>query len=164
MHLSIPFRQAINGGERRLDFRTESGPRQVQVRIPPGVENGQRLRVPGKGSPGPAGGPPGDLYLVMEVEPDPVFSRENDDLIVTVRVPFSGICLGTSVEVPTLKGKKRVKVPAGMASGNKIRLRGFGVPGTHRKGDLYAVIEVAVPSQLDDQQKAVLQELKKAGL
>ncbi len=164
MRLTIPFRLAVQGGEQRVSFRRNGGVEQLQVRIPAGVESGQRLRVAGKGGLSPAGGPPGDLYLEMEIEPDPRFSREGLDLLVTVKVPYSGACLGTSLDVPTLDGEKRVKVPAGMASGGKLRLRGFGVNAGGRKGDLYAVVEVAVPGALNAGQKKLLEQLREQGL
>jgi len=165
MQLSLPFRQAIQGGEKRIDFRREGRVERLQVRIPPGVESGQRLRVSGKGGGSPAGGPPGDLFLEISIEKDPAFSREGQDLFVNVQIPFSGACLGTSVDVPTLEGTKRVKVPAGMAGGGRIRLKGFGVPGKGgAKGDLYAVVDVAVPAKLTAKQKELLEKLNKEGL
>jgi curved DNA-binding protein len=165
MRLSIPFRQAVLGGEKRIDSRHAGRVEHLQVRIPAGIETGQKLRVAGKGGESPAGGPAGDLFLEIEVEPDPLFSREGDDLYVKVRVPFSGVCLGTSVDVPTLEGDKRIKVPAGMSSGGKIRLKGFGVPrGRGTRGDLYAVVEVAVPDRLNDRQKELLEQLRTEGL
>jgi len=165
MKLAIPFRQAMLGGERRIDFRREGQVEQLQVRIPAGVEAGQRLRVAGKGGSSPSGGPTGDLYLEIEVETDPVFSRDGDNLYVQLQIPFSGACLGTSVEVPTLDGNKRVKVPPGITAGGKIRLAGFGVPRrAGDKGDLYATIEVAVPKKLTDRQKKLLEELEETGL
>ncbi len=166
MRLSIPFRTAVQGGEQRVDYRRDGRVEQLQVRIPAGVEPGQKLRVSGKGAPSPSGGPAGDLFLELQIHTDPVFSREDRDLLVKVQVPFSGICLGTSVEVPTLESPKRVKVPAGMAGGGKIRLKGFGVPGrgSQPAGDLYAIIEVAVPKKLTSEQKRLLKELQEAGL
>jgi curved DNA-binding protein len=164
MHLVVPFPLAIQGGEQRISFRRNGGIEQLQVRIPAGVESGQRLRVAGKGGPGPAGGTPGDLFLDLEVASDARFSREGQDLLVTVKVPFSGACLGTSVDVPTLDGEKRVKVPAGIASGAKIRLRGYGVNTGGRKGDLFAVIEVLIPSNLSATQKKLLEQLREQGL
>jgi len=166
MRLSIPFRQAVLGGERRLDFRREGRVEQLQVRIPPGVETGQKLRVSGKGGSSPSGGPAGDLFLEIGIDPDPTFTREGRDLLVTVKVPFSGACLGTSVEVPTLDGTKRVKVPAGMRAGGKIRLKGFGVPGRGKSapGDLFAVIEVEVPAKVTAAQKKLLEKLREEGL
>ncbi|MEJ2202168.1 MAG: DnaJ C-terminal domain-containing protein [Desulfuromonadaceae bacterium] len=165
MRLSIPLRQAILGGERRIDFRREGQVEQLQVRIPNGVESGQRLRVPGKGGISPSGGPTGDLFLEIEVESDPTFSRDGDNLYVRLHIPFSGACLGTSAEVPTLEGPRRVKVPAGIASGGKIRLAGYGVPKRDGgKGDLYATIDIEVPKQLTEKQKELLEKLKKTGL
>jgi curved DNA-binding protein len=166
MHLSIPFRLAIEGGKKRVEYRGDEGVENLQVTIPAGIESGQKLRVSGKGGKSPSGGPPGNLFLEIKVTPDPTFSREEQNLLVKVRVPFSGACLGSSVEVPTLQGNKRIKVPAGIQSGGKIRLKGYGVPARkgHAAGDLYAIIEVEVPDKLNIEQKALLKELKKAGL
>lgn len=162
--LTIPFRQAVLGGERRLDFRRDGGVEQLQVRIPPGVESGQRLRVGGRGGMSPTGGPAGDLFLEIQVEPDPVFTRDGQDLHVKVPVPFSGACLGTTIDVPTLEGTKRVKVPAGLQAGGKIRLKGHGVPGRGGPGDLFVAVEVAVPATLTDHQRELLEKLRKEGL
>ena len=164
--LSIPFRQSILGGERQIDLTRHGHAEPIKVRIPPGVENGQKLRVAGKGASSPAGGPPGDLLLEIEIGADPVFTRDGNDLSVSVAVPFSGACLGTSVEVPTLDGIKRVKVKPGSKSGSRIRLKGFGVVGHagQAAGDLYAVIEVTVPKKLTAVQEKLLQELRNSGL
>jgi curved DNA-binding protein len=164
MRVTIPFRQAILGGEKRIDFRRDSQTEQLQVRIPPGVESGQKLRVGGKGGPSPAGGPPGDLFLELQVDADPLFSREGNDLLVKVRIPFSGACLGTSADVPALQGSKRIKIPAGLQSGSKIRLKGLGVAAPDGHGDLYAVVEVEIPSKLTAEQKALLEKLREEGL
>jgi curved DNA-binding protein len=166
MNISIPFRLAVLGGERRIDYRSDSRTEQINVRIPAGIESGAKLRVTGKGGPSATGGPPGDLFLQIEIEADPLFSREGTDLLVQVEIPFSGICLGTAVEVPTLDKPKRVKVPAGMKPGQKIRLRGFGVAASGRRpaGDLYAVIEVAVPKTLSAEQQEIIEQLRELGL
>lgn len=166
MRLTIPFRQAVLGDERRIDLDHDGHIEQLQVRIPPGVESGQKLRISGKGGPSPAGGPAGDLLLELQVSPDSRFHREDRDLFTTVRVPFSGACLGTTVTVETLNEAKRVKVPPGTQSGSKIRLKGFGVPGRpgQQAGDLYAVIEVEVPRGLSKKQQAAIEKLKESGL
>lgn len=165
MRLAIPFRQAIQGGERRVDYRRDGTVEQLQVRIPAGVETGQRLRVAGKGGISPMGGTAGDLFLEIEVEADPIFNREGDNLHVRLEIPYTGACLGTSVDVPTLDGPKRVKVPPGIAAGGKIRLAGFGIPRSGGgKGDLYATIDVTVPKTLTEKQKELLEALKKVGL
>ena len=163
LRLTIPLRQAVLGGERQIDLARHGHGEPIKVRIPPGMESGQKLRVAGKGAPAPAGGPPGDLLLEIEVLVDPVFTRAGNDLSVTVAVPFSGACLGTSVEVPTLEGEKRVKLKPGTKSGSRVRLKGFGVPG-HPAGDLYAVIEVAVPEELTGEQEKLLEKLRDSGL
>ncbi len=166
MHLSIPFRLAIEGGKKRVEYRGEQGLEILQVTIPAGIESGQKLRVSGKGGRSPSGGPAGNLFLEIKVNPDATFSREDRNLLAKVRIPFSGACLGLSVEVPTLQGNKRIKVPAGIQSGGKIRLKGYGVPAKkgHAAGDLYAIIEIEVPDQLNVEQKALLKKLQKAGL
>jgi len=165
MRLVLPFRQAVQGGERQISYRGEAGDEQIMVRIPPGVESGQRLRIAGKGGRSPVGGNRGDLFLDIEVESDPLFTREGRDLFVKVVIPFSGACLGTTADVPTLDGHKRIKIPPGMSSGGKIRLKGFGVPGRGKSpGDLYAVVEISVPSTLTEEQKKLLTRLKESGL
>jgi curved DNA-binding protein len=166
MQINIPFRLAVLGGERRVDYRNDGRVEQLKVRIPAGVEPGSKLRVPGKGGANPAGGRAGDLYLQIGIDPDPVFSREEQNLTVKIDIPFSEICLGTSAEVPTLDTPKRIKIPAGMQPGQKIRLRGFGVPaaGKKAKGDLYVVVEVAVPRSLSTEQQLLLEQLRETGL
>ncbi len=166
MEIGIPLRLAIEGGERRVEYRNEDRVEQIKVRIPAGIEEGAKLRVSGKGGPAPHGGRSGDLYLQIHIDPDPDFRREENNLLVDITLPFSQLCLGTSAEVPTLKGKKRVKIPAGMQPGGKIRLRGFGVPASAGRpaGDLYAVINVEVPVEIDEQQRRLLEELAETGL
>lgn len=166
MQVSIPFRLAIQGGERRIDYRNDGKVEQIKVRIPAGIEKGNKLRVAGKGGTHPTGGASGDLYLQIDIEPDPIFTRDGYDLLVRAEIPYSGICLGTSIEVPTLDTPKRVKVPAGIQPGQKIRLRGFGVAATGKRaaGDLYAIIEVVVPNNLTHEQKELLEQLKTVDL
>ncbi len=166
MEIGVPLRLAIEGGERRVEYRNEDRVEQIKVRIPAGIEEGAKLRVSGKGGPAPAGGRSGDLYLQIRIDPDPVFRREENNLLVDIHLPYSQLCLGTSTEVPTLKGEKRIKVPAGMQPGGKIRLRGFGVPASAGRpaGDLYAVINVEVPTEIDEKQRKLLEQLAKTGL
>ena len=166
MRVTIPFRQAVLGGERRVDLDRDGQSEHLQVRIPPGVDPGQKLRISGKGGASPSGGPAGDLLLEINITRDPRFRREGHDLYTTVKLPFTGLCLGTSVVVETLEDTKRIKVKPGMQNGSKIRLKGFGVPGRSGKeaGDLYAVIEVEVPKELNDEQKELLEKLQEAGL
>ncbi len=132
----------------------------VKVRIPTGVESDDKVRVPGKGHAGTAGGPPGDAYLIVEVEPHPLFRRDGRDLLVDVPVGITMATLGGNVEVPTLDGKTRISVPAGTRSGQKLRLKGKGIPGAGSRsaGDLFAVIQIHPPKDLDDKSRALLEE------
>ncbi len=166
MRITIPFRQAILGGERRIDLDRDGTAEHIQVRIPVGVEPGQKLRIAGKGGASSSGGPPGDLLLEIQITPDARFKRDGRNLIHTVKVPLTGACLGTSVDVPTLDDVKRVKVKPGTQNGGKIRLRGYGVPGRAGQpaGDLYVIVEVKVPSHLSSEQKALLEQLRETGL
>ncbi|MBW2505295.1 MAG: DnaJ domain-containing protein [Deltaproteobacteria bacterium] len=166
MRITIPFRQGIVGGERRIDFDRNGQNEQIQVKIPPGVENGQKLRISGKGGKSPSGGPPGDLLLEINITEDKRFRRDGDDLYVSVPVAFSGACLGTSVDVPTLDETKRVKLKPGTRNGSKIRLKGYGVParGGRLAGDLYAVVDIQVPREVRAEQKALLEQLREMGL
>jgi len=161
LKVQIPFSQAVLGGERRVNLKSERGEEQLNVRIPAGTENGQKLRVPKKGGLSSNSGPPGDLLLEISVLKESQFSRTGNDVFVNISIPFSGACLGTSVDVPTLTETKRVKVPAGTRNGDKIRLKGFGVPD---KGDLFAIIEVTTPKELTDKQKELIEQLKEEGL
>lgn len=120
--------------------------RTINVRIPPGVEDGQRIRLAGQGEAGLRGAPSGDLFVTVHVRPDKVFGRTGDDLTVTVPVSFHELALGTTLSVPTLEGKVGVRVPKGTSDGRILRVRGRGVPkraGGH--GDLLVTVKVAVP-------------------
>jgi curved DNA-binding protein len=166
LNLTIPFHTAILGGQQRIEFRRDGQLEQLQVRIPAGVEPGQKLRISGKGGASPNGGPAGDLLIEVGVEGDSRFRREGKDLLVTVTIPFSTACLGGKAEVPTLTGSKTVKIPAGISSGGRIRLKGFGVPasGGRAAGDLYAVVAVAVPARLTANQRELLEKLREEGI
>ena len=133
--------------------------RQVKVRIPAGVEDGQRIRVKARGGAGRGGGPSGDLYVVVHTDRHPVFGRKGKDLTVTVPVSFPEAALGANVKVPTLDGPVTVKVPAGSKSGRTLRVRGRGVPVSSGVGDLLATIEVDVPDRLSDEARRSVESL-----
>ena len=122
--------------------------RTITVRIPAGVKDGQRIRLAGKGAPGRRGGPAGDLFVVVHVSDHELFGRRGDDLTLTVPITFAEAALGTTLTVPTLDGNVTLKVPPGTASGQTLRVRGRGVPGKGRNGDLLVTVEVAVPKRL----------------
>ncbi|MFC0598468.1 molecular chaperone DnaJ [Streptomyces palmae] len=138
--------------------------RTMQVRIPAGVSDGQRIRLRGKGAPGETGGPAGDLYVVVHVEEHPVFGRKGDNLTVTVPVSFTEAALGGEVKVPTLGGSPvTLKLPAGTPNGRTMRARGKGAvrkDGTH--GDLLVTVEIAVPRELSDSAREALETYRQA--
>ncbi|HEY3842074.1 MAG TPA: molecular chaperone DnaJ [Acidimicrobiales bacterium] len=142
---------------------TERRVRSIKVRIPAGVEDGQRIRVKGRGAPGQGMAPPGDLYVVVHVGKHALFGRTGRNLTITVPVTYPEAVLGTQVTVPTLDGKVTLKVPAGTQSGKVLRVRGRGVPAGGRNGakpgDLLVKIEVVVPTELTDEQRAAVESL-----
>ena len=163
--LTIGFAEAFNGGERTVNFRLSDGTeRSLKVRIPKGAKDGGRLRVAGMGAPSPYGGPAGDLFVVLQVAAHPQFTREGDDLLTHLPLKISEALLGTSREVETMDGVKRVKIPAGVKPGTKVRLRGLGFahPGKETRGDLLVVVDLDIPTRLTTSQKnavAALQEV-----
>ncbi len=139
-----------------------SRPRAVTVSIPKGVEDGNRLRVAGQGGIGQHGGPAGDLYLLIRLRSHQVFERKGDALTVDLPVSFAEAALGGEVQVPTLDGKVTMKLPGGVQSGQQLRLTGQGMPRrSGGRGDLLARIKVAVPKNLTDQERELIEELRR---
>ncbi|GAA2482245.1 molecular chaperone DnaJ [Streptomyces gobitricini] len=138
--------------------------RTMQVRIPAGVSDGQRIRLRGKGAPGERGGPAGDLYVVVHVGAHPVFGRKGDNLTVTVPVTFDEAALGGEIKVPTLGGPAvTLKIPAGTPNGRTMRARGKGaVRKDGTRGDLLVTVEVAVPKDLGDKAREALETYREA--
>lgn len=133
--------------------------RSINVKIPSGVRDGSTVRIKGKGGPGRNGGPAGDLLVKVHVAPHPIFRRKGDDLAVRVPVTFTEATLGAQIDVPTLDGPVRLKVPAGTRSGKTFRIRGRGVPRPRgRNGDLLATVEVVVPTKLSRDAKKLLKD------
>lgn len=166
MEVPVTFRESYDGGEKRVAFMRDGKREELAVKIPAGVEDGARLRVAGKGGFGHGGGPTGDLYLIIKVGTDPHFTREGDDIVVERKIRFTDALLGASLDVPTLEGTKRIKIPAGIQPGTKIRLKGLGFPrmGKAGKGDLFVRIGVSVPESLTPEQKTLVEELRGKGL
>lgn len=136
-------------------------PRSVTVTIPKGVDNGTKLRVAGQGNPSASGGPAGDLYLIVKMRPHPLFERKGDDLYVDLPVTFSEAALGGEVQVPTLTSKVTMKTPAGVQSGQQLRLTGQGMPTrAGGAGNLFARIKVAVPRNLTDEERTLIEKLR----
>lgn len=151
--LEVTFVEAALGGKRSV--RTGSGA-SVEVSIPPGVENGGRLRLPGQGAPAPArGGTPGDLYLEITIHPDPHLRRQGSDIELDVPVTFAEAVLGARIEVPTVEGRVTVTVPPGTSSGARLRLRGRGVKNADgTRGDQLCRVEIVAPKIKPDDQEA----------
>ena len=142
---------------------TERRPRAVKVRIPPGVQEGQRIRMKERGGPGRHGGPAGDLYVTAHVAGHPLFGRKGHDLTLTVPVTFPEATLGADIRVPTLEGDPvTLRIPPGTRSGRTFRVKGRGVPHGKSHGDLLVSVEVAVPTRLSDAERRAVEELAAA--
>jgi molecular chaperone DnaJ len=139
---------------------SENRRRQVKLRVPAGVKDGSTLRLRGKGAPGSFGGPPGDLMVRIRVAPSKTFGRKGNDLTLKVPITYSEATLGTKIDVPTLNGGVKVKIPSGTPSGKTFRVRGKGInPDRGRQGDLLVTVEVAVPKKVSKDEKRLLEEL-----
>ena len=167
LELPITLDEVLRGAEKTISLGRGSAAEKVSVKIPAGIESGKKLRISGKGSPSPMGGPPGDLFLLIRVEPHPTFTREGSHLSMDLQIPYSAAVFGAEVGVPTLEGKQlKVKVPAGCQPQAKLRLRKHGLPDSPggERGDLLVKILVAVPKSLSDEQRELVQKLKECGL
>jgi curved DNA-binding protein len=157
--VSITLQEAYTGAQRLVT----KGERTVRVNIPAGAKTGTKVRLAGEGDAGLGGGQAGDLFLVVEVEPDSRFERDGDSLTVDVKVDMFTALLGGEAEVPTLSRPIKLKIPAGTQSGRKFRLGGKGMPllnQAEKFGDLYARVLVTVPEKLTDEQRGLVEQLK----
>lgn len=165
--LTVTLDEVLNGADRSISLRKNGQPQQVSVKIPKGIEEGKKLRLKGKGGESRNGGPPGDLYLKVEIADHPLFKREGDNLVLEKLLSFSDACLGGKVEVETLEGKKfSVTVPSGSVNGARLRIRGHGLPAgpLGERGDLYVKLAVRVPEELNEEQLDLVKRLRNAGL
>lgn len=136
------------------------GKKSLRVEVPAGVENGMKIRVRGQGESIGASGAPGDLYVVLYVKPDPRFERAGEHIYTQHKIGFTQAALGGDVQVETLDGPVKLKIPAGTQSGDKLRLKGKGVPKSYGRGDMIVVIQVVTPKKLSRKQKQLLEELE----
>ncbi|NCT92468.1 DnaJ domain-containing protein [Cellulomonas sp. APG4] len=156
---TLGFRQAVEGSTVTLSVEG----RKVTARIPAGVRDGQKIRLRGKGRPGDAGAPAGDLVIKVRVEQHPVFTLDGQNLRVTVPVTFDEAALGAQVDVPTLDGGTvRVKVPEGTPSGRTLRVKGRGVTTSSGAGDLLVTVQVVVPQRLNSEARAAVEAFRTA--
>lgn len=137
--------------------------KKIHIKIPAGIDEGQQIRVAGKGEPGKNGGPPGDLFVVVQIKPHDFFERDGDNIYCELPLTFAQAALGDEVEVPTVHGKVMLKIPAGTQTGKTFRLKGKGVPNVrgHGHGDQHIQVRVVTPSNLTERQKELLREFNK---
>jgi curved DNA-binding protein len=155
----LSIEEAARGTERTVQLDGRS----FTARIPRGATDGQRLRLRGKGGAGANGGPPGDLYLQIALDPHPLYKVHGHDLEIEVPLAPWEAALGAEIEIPTLEGRVKMKVPGGSKAGQKLRLAGKGLPTPGGgAGDLYAVLSVAVPGTLTEREKTLYEELRQA--
>lgn len=159
--VEVTLAEAYKGGDRTIELRREDSlSRTLQVKIPAGVRDGQRIRLGGQGSAGAGGGPAGDLYLRVRVRPHAFFQRDGDDLRAELPVALHEALLGAEVPVPTLKGRVTLRIPPETQNGRTIRLGGQGMPrqgGGH--GDAYVTVKIVLPQKLTDRERELVQEL-----
>jgi curved DNA-binding protein len=163
--VELTLAEVVKGTAREVRVGGGAKPRRVEVKIPPGVREGSRVRVAGEGGRG-AAGRRGDLYLRVRIAPDPTFDRKGDDLATTVRVPLTAAVLGGEAQVPTLDGPVGIRIPPETPAGQVFRLRGHGLPKQGEKGqrgDLLATLAVELPRHLTTRQKELFEELRRSG-
>jgi len=165
LELTIDFMDAFNGCEKTVDYVHSNKKQGVKVKVPAGISSGQKLRLTGKGAPGPGGSQAGDMFFTIKVADHPVFKRDGNDVIIEQEIKISDAVFGTSLEIQTPHGNRKVKIPAGIQSGTKLRLKGLGMPhfGKSDKGHAYVRVSVATPKDLSAAQKKIFKQLAKEG-
>ncbi len=161
-NLTITLEDSAKGADKVISLRKVDRVEEINVKIPAGINSGQKLRLSGKGLPGRNGGPEGDLYLNIHIQPHHIFKREGDDIFVDFSIKYSQAVMGASIDIPTMSGPfKRIKIPPGTQDGTKIRLKGFGVPHFREggKGDQYVKISIAVPKKPNEKQTELIKKL-----
>jgi molecular chaperone DnaJ len=158
--LRLTFHEAISGVTKQVSV----GGNTVKVKIPKGVDDGARIRLKGRGEPGNRNGPPGDAYVTVHVADHPLFGRSGRNLGITVPITFVEAALGAEIDVPTLDGSVRLRIPAGTRTGKTFRVTNRGVETTKTTGDLLVTVEITIPTKLTDSQRALLEKLRDDGL
>jgi curved DNA-binding protein len=161
--ISLTVEEAYHGGHHRVTLQAPEGQRTLDVNIPPGVVDGQRIRLAGQGGDGAGGGPPGDLYLVVRIAPHPRYRLDGRDITAPLPVAPWEAALGAKVPVETPGGTVQVSVPAGSSCGRRLRLRGRGLPNPRgRPGDFYAEVRIMVPTSPSPEERELFEQLAKA--
>jgi len=163
--LTIDFMEAVSSCEKTIEYMYDGKKKSIKVKVPAGINTGQKLRLSGKGGKGGPGSAPGDFYIRINVNGHPVFKRKGSDIIVDKKIKISEAVLGTSVEVPTLNGTKKIKIPPGIQSDTKLRLKGYGIPHFRKsgKGDEFVKVIVKTPKNLKEEKKGLFDALAKEG-
>lgn len=163
LELTVDFMDAFNGCEKTVEYVHGNKKQGVKVKVPAGISSGQKLRLAGKGAPGQGGS--GDMFFTIIVAEHPVFKREGNDVVIDQAIKISDAVFGTSLEVPTPHGNRKVKIPAGIQSGTKLRLKGLGMPhfGKNDQGHAYVRVAVTTPKHLSDAQKKLFKQLADEG-
>jgi DnaJ-class molecular chaperone len=156
--LKIDFMHAALGSEFKITVTRGHTKEKLLVKIPPGVDEGSRVKLSGKGNPGVKGGPPGDLYIIPHIKPHPYFSRKGKSVYLDLPITIEEALLGASITVPTLTGTKKVKVPPGTQGGQKLRIKGEGIKVRGAKGDIYLKIKISVPKKIDKRSVRLIEE------
>ncbi|MFQ5716379.1 MAG: DnaJ C-terminal domain-containing protein [Nitrospinales bacterium] len=162
--LTLTFEEAVMGGEKVVTIAKNGVKERTNVKIPPGISEGKKLRLAGKGVPSHFGGKPGDLYLIIHVMEHPVFKRQGNDIIIDYEIPLTDALLGSAIQVPTLSGEKKVKVPPGTQNQSKLRLKGMGVQTPTGRGDQMVRVIVKYPSKLTREQIDLVRKLRAMGM
>ncbi len=158
--VELDFLQAVRGTELEIRLRRDHTTEKMRVKIPPGIEQGARIRVRGKGGPGVGGAPSGDLYIIPIVREHPYFKREGRDIHIEVPITVTEAALGAIIDVPTIDGPTKIRIPPGTQTGQRLRIKGRGarMPDGSR-GDEYVLIKVVIPPKIDERGKKLLEEL-----
>ncbi|MCK4389664.1 MAG: J domain-containing protein [Desulfobacterales bacterium] len=165
--LPLTLQEVLHGTTKIIALEQAGRQQKTSVKIPKGMATGKKLRLAGKGQPGPFGGPPGDLYIQAKVLDDPLFRVEGHDLYIDREIKLTEALLGTQIQIPTVDGKNlNLKITAGTQHQTKMRMKGYGLPEVKKgqKGDLYARILVKMPKRMNKKQKSLIQELSETGL
>ena len=165
--LPLTLREVATGTSKTISLQHQGGSENLTVKIPAGIMEGKKLRLTGKGEPGPLGVPPGDLFLIIHMAPHSIFRREKNDLYMEKKIKLSEALLGTSIEVPTIDGEtKTIRVPPGTPPGAKIRMKALGMPvmGGSSRGDSFVIVNPILPKKINKKQKKLIEELAREGL
>ncbi|MGE5259224.1 MAG: DnaJ C-terminal domain-containing protein [Hyphomicrobiales bacterium] len=165
--MPLTLREVAFGTTKAVTIQDQGTPERITVKIPKGMTAGKKLRLAGKGNPGPFGGPRGDLYIQAALMDDPVFSVDGQDLITHRDIKLTEALLGATISVPTLDDKQyHLKIPPGTKSGTKLRLPGHGLPAMQgsKKGDLYVRVNIQIPKALTSAQRELLEKLSETGI